>query len=124
MHDATTTENLHASTLKLRFRHCSAEAKAAGITHFERAPSLNDEPLLTSAMAEIVAAHLRSGRAVDSPQYQLNCSGCTNPACRSIVNPAGAYDKLRDTQAACKVPAWPTHEDITALRARGDAPCN
>ena len=34
---------------------CSGAAKAAGITHFARAPSLNDEPLLSTAMAEIVA---------------------------------------------------------------------
>ena len=99
------------------------EAKAAGITHFARAPSLNDEPLLSTALAEIAAEHLAAGAAVASPQYALNCAGCTNPACRTIVNPVAPYAKLRDAAPACKVQGWPTGADVTALRARGDEPC-
>jgi len=70
-------------------------AKEAGIAHFRRAPSLNDEPLLADAMAQLLAKHLKDGE-VCSRQYPLNCAGCTNPLCRSIVNPIKPYAKLRD----------------------------
>ncbi|ETL49064.1 ferrochelatase [Phytophthora nicotianae CJ01A1] len=69
------------------------EAHAAGITNFKRCPSLNDEPLLFKAQADIVKSHLDS-EELHSSAYPLNCAGCTNPMCRSIVNPIKPYKKL------------------------------
>uniref|UniRef100_M4BVJ6 Ferrochelatase, mitochondrial n=1 Tax=Hyaloperonospora arabidopsidis (strain Emoy2) TaxID=559515 RepID=M4BVJ6_HYAAE len=69
------------------------EAKEAGITNFKRCPSLNDEPLLFEAQADIVKQHLDSNE-LHSPTYPLNCARCTNPMCRSIVNPIKPYNKL------------------------------
>lgn len=98
------------------------DAAKAGITHFRRAPSLNDEPLLTDAMADIVAEHLASGQPA-SPAYALNCPGCTNPACRTILNPAAPYTKLREGNDKCVVQGWPTAKDVGDLQARGATPC-
>lgn len=82
------------------------EAEEAGIKMFRRAASLNDEPLLSTAQAELVAEHLRKGD-VSSNQYKLNCPQCTNPACRTIVNPIKPYSKLRDTyDSPSPVPTW------------------
>lgn len=88
------------------------EAEEAGIQHFARAPSLNDEPLLQQAQAEIVKEHLDAGELC-SPLYQLNCAGCTNPACRSMLNPVGGkYSKLRhSTGGASCVEQWPPEGD-------------
>jgi ferrochelatase len=115
-------------------------AREAGIARFERAPSLNGEPLLALAQAQLVEAHLRSGEAAATPAYALNCHGCTNPTCRTILNPAAPYEKLRDgfcaaagaTPAAAgkggkrgaPVPPWPCAGDLDALRARGSTPCD
>lgn len=82
------------------------EAKDVGITMFRRAASLNDEPLLSTAQAELVAQHLESGDLC-SNQYRLNCPACTNPTCRSLVNPVKPYQKLRDTyDTPCTIPTW------------------
>jgi protoporphyrin/coproporphyrin ferrochelatase len=70
------------------------DAEKAGIEQFKRAPSLNDEPLLFDAMAEIAATHLDS-QLPASPQYALNCPQCVNPMCRTIVNPAAPYENMR-----------------------------
>jgi ferrochelatase len=107
-------------------------AKEAGIARFERAPSLNGEPLLALAQAQLVAEHLRSGAPAATPSYALNCHGCTNPACRTILNPVAPYEKLRDgfprgaggKAAAERVPPWPSEADLAAIRARGGAPCD
>ena len=100
--------------------------------HFERAPSLNDSDLLTTAQADLVEAHYASGEAVATPQYGLNCAGCVNPACRSILNPVAPYTKLRDAAAAAAsaagtphqtaLPAWPSAADAAACVARGATP--
>lgn len=71
---------------------------------FARSPSLNDEPLAIQAMAEIVADHLKR-KVVCDPQYGLNCAGCTNPTCRTIINPIGEHNRLRDTGAGLKTPS-------------------
>ena len=77
----------HVETL-VEIDHEFAEvAEKAGITHFVRAPALNDEPLFLDAMADIVHAHLQSG-AVCSTQYGMRCPGCINPHCRNILNPS------------------------------------
>eukprot|EP00937_MAST-01D_sp_MAST-1D-sp2_P008061 g8061.t1 len=81
------------------------EAEEAGIEHWKRAPSLNDEPLLADAFADIVAEHLKSGE-LHTPAYALNCSGCVNPTCRSIMDPAGAapYARMRDVAQGIDTP--------------------
>jgi ferrochelatase len=76
------------------------EAIEAGIEHFARAPSLNEEPLLIEAQAELVAAHLAHGRSVDTKQYQLNCPGCFNQTCRTIVNPVEPFVNMRTAYKA------------------------
>ena len=63
------------------------------LQHFKRCPSLNDEPLLFEAQADIVKRHLDSNE-LHSPTYPLNCARCTNPMCRSILNPIKPYHKL------------------------------
>lgn len=83
------------------------EAEKHGIEMFKRAPSLNDEPLLSTAQAEIVMAHYKSGEA-STKQYAMNCAGCVNPTCRTILNPISSYCKLRDSyEAPSSVPSWP-----------------
>jgi ferrochelatase len=93
-------------------------AHKAGIARFERAPSLNDEPLLATAQAALLREHLDARTAARSPQYALNCAGCTNPACRTILNPAHPYstamDAARGAQAA---DVWPTQADVDRLQA-------
>lgn len=86
-------------------------AAKVGIKHAVRAPSLNDAPGLIQAQAAAVTAHLRE-QQLCSPQYQLNCAGCVNPACRTILNPTGPYAKLRDSYPGqtCSVPRWPPGE--------------
>ncbi len=74
------------SELDLEYGHL---AKEVGITHFVRAPALNDRETFLDAMADIVAEHLESGRP-HSAQYRFTCPGCTNPACRQLPNPVGA----------------------------------
>jgi ferrochelatase len=46
-------------------------------------------------MADIVKDHLDS-ETLHSPAYPLNCPGCTNPTCRSIMSPIKPYTRLRD----------------------------
>lgn len=71
------------------------EAHKAGMTHFKRAPALNDEPLLSEAMADIVSQHMASNE-LHSSAYPLNCPSCVNPDCRMIMNPIKPYVRLRD----------------------------
>ncbi len=105
----------------------------AGITQFERAPSLNGEPLLTKAQTELVLEHLASGQAVASPQYAINCAGCINPACRTMLNPVAPYCKLRDAVspaliaasapgAATVMPVWPSAAESAQIKALGSTP--
>eukprot|EP00457_Paulinella_chromatophora_P007541 gb/GEZN01007564.1/.p1 GENE.gb/GEZN01007564.1/~~gb/GEZN01007564.1/.p1 ORF type:complete len:402 (+),score=52.85 gb/GEZN01007564.1/:47-1252(+) len=66
------------------------DAKKAGITNFIRAPSLNDSDILTTAQAEIVAAHLAKNVPNETRQFDLRCHGCINPdICRTVLNPVG-----------------------------------
>lgn len=74
------------SEIDLEYAHL---AHSVGITHFERAPALNGDPGFQDALADIVLQHMRSGRP-SSTQYQLHCPGCTNPQCRTILNPTQA----------------------------------
>lgn len=114
----------HIETLfeiDIEYAHLAAKH---GITRFERAPALNGEEALQEAGADIVTHHLTD--TSPSPAYALNCPGCTNPACRSIINPApgGAADycKLRDAAGAAApvtglVRRWPSEDDKRDLRA-------
>lgn len=62
-------------------------AHQAGIRNFKRAPAMNGAPGFQRALAEIVLEHFEN-RQNCSPQYPLRCPGCTNPACRQVLNPA------------------------------------
>jgi ferrochelatase len=76
-------------------------AHQLGIKRFHRAQGLNDSPRFVQALAELTASHLDANELC-TPQYPYNCHGCTNPMCRSLPNPG--YAKLRDTNAANKIP--------------------
>jgi ferrochelatase len=78
----------HIETLSELDREYGEVAHQAGITHYRRAPALNDRPRFLDALAEMVRDHLRSGIA-HSTQYPTRCAGCTNPQCRNILNPVG-----------------------------------
>jgi ferrochelatase len=78
----------HIETLSELDREYGEVAHQAGITHYKRAPALNDRPRFLDALAEIVRDHLQSG-AAHSTQYPMRCAGCSNPQCRNILNPAG-----------------------------------
>jgi len=85
-------------------------AKQAGIENFIRAPSLNDEPLFFDALATIVKEHLDSQR-VCSPQYAMTCHQCVTPEwCRTIVNPAQPYQRMKDQQNTSNDQAKPSGE--------------
>ncbi|BGP14263.1 hypothetical protein JCM10213_005845 [Rhodosporidiobolus nylandii] len=56
------------------------EAKELGLTGVKRVESLNDSPYFIRAIADIAAAHLKSGVSV-SPQMLLRCPDCTNEKC-------------------------------------------
>ena len=60
-------------------------ARKVGISHFVRAPALNDLPRFLDAMADLVQQHLAAGRP-HSSQYRFKCPGCTNAACRQLPN--------------------------------------
>ncbi len=76
----------HIETLSELDREYGEVAHHAGITHYKRAPALNDRPLFLDGLARIVKDHLSSG-APYSSQYPVRCAGCTNPQCRNILNP-------------------------------------
>jgi ferrochelatase len=79
----------HIETLSELDREYGHLAESLGITHFRRAPALNDRPTFLDAMARLVLEHLASGQP-HSAQYPLRCAGCINQACRAIVNPIPA----------------------------------
>ena len=89
----------HVETLYEIDREYGHVAAEAGVLQYERSESLNDSTLIADAMAAIVADHLASGR-VCSEEYALNCAHCTNPMCRTILNPIAPYQKLRDRALA------------------------
>ena len=78
----------HIETLSELDREYGEVAHEAGITHYKRAPALNDRPLFLDGLARIVKDHLESGVPY-STQYTTRCAGCTNPQCRNILNPIG-----------------------------------
>lgn len=76
----------HIETLSELDREYGEVAHESGITHYKRAPALNDRPLFLDGLARMVKDHLDSGIA-HSSQYPIRCAGCTNPQCRNILNP-------------------------------------
>ncbi|KAK7475732.1 hypothetical protein BaRGS_00033004 [Batillaria attramentaria] len=58
-------------------QHLGAEV---GVKNIRRAASLNDNPVFIEALADIVKAHLQSGR-VCSKQLGLRCPMCVNKTC-------------------------------------------
>jgi protoporphyrin/coproporphyrin ferrochelatase len=106
----------HVETLFEIDLEYSEVAHKAGISNFLRAPSLNDEPLLTDAMADIVQTHFDKKASVESSQYSLNCARCVNPACRTILNPISPYEKRRDLNT--KKMFWPSENIIQMLKKR------
>ncbi len=82
----------HIETLSELDRDYGHLAQRLGITHYHRAPALNDRPRFLDALAGLVRDHLASGEA-HSIQYRLRCPGCVNPMCRGIVNPVGERRK-------------------------------
>jgi ferrochelatase len=84
----------HIETLSELDREYGEVAHKAGITHYHRAPALNDRPRFLDALAEMVRDHLSSG-AIHSTQYPMRCAGCTNPQCRNILNPVGRAVRSR-----------------------------
>ena len=78
----------HIETLSELDKEYGEVAHQAGITHYRRAPALNDRPRFLDALAEIVRDHLGSGEPYSS-QYPLRCAGCTNSQCRNVLNAVG-----------------------------------
>jgi ferrochelatase len=83
----------HIETLSELDREYGEVAHHAGITHYKRAPALNDRPLFLDGLAQIVRDHLASGES-HSSQYPTRCAGCVNPQCRNILDPVGTLAKM------------------------------
>ena len=88
----------HIETLSELDREYGEVAHEAGITHYKRAPALNDRPLFLDGLARIVKDHLEAGAAYSS-QYPTRCAGCTNPQCRNILNPVGGRVRSQELGA-------------------------
>jgi protoporphyrin/coproporphyrin ferrochelatase len=84
----------HIETLSELDREYGEVAHHAGITHYKRAPALNDRPIFLDGLAQIVKDHLASGSPYSS-QYLTRCAGCTNPQCRNILNPIGSTQQSK-----------------------------
>ncbi|EDV25725.1 uncharacterized protein TRIADDRAFT_50124 [Trichoplax adhaerens] len=73
----------HIETLyELDIEYIDELATKCGIKNIIRAESLNDSPLFISALADIVAKHLKSGQ-LSTRQFALRCPMCVNPICAS-----------------------------------------
>ncbi|KAI8062329.1 ferrochelatase [Gilbertella persicaria] len=70
----------HIETLFELDLEYGSEAKELGLTGFKRVGALNDEPVFTQAMADIVKEHLDKNEIV-SKQWPLRCPGCTSDTC-------------------------------------------
>ncbi|HEX3234763.1 MAG TPA: ferrochelatase [Gemmatimonadales bacterium] len=79
----------HIETLSELDREYGEVAHHSGITHYKRAPALNDRPAFLDALADIVREHLSSGQPYTT-QYTTRCAGCVNPQCRHMLNPVSS----------------------------------
>ena len=78
----------HIETLSELDREYGEVAHQAGITHYRRAPALNERPLFLDALADIVREHLAAGE-VSSTQYPMRCRGLHQPAVPEGAEPRG-----------------------------------
>lgn len=79
----------HIETLSEIDIELAKTAEEVGMKMLRRASSLNDDPLFVSALADIVAEHLKSNE-VASKHFFNKCPGCnvhTPHLCRTVVNP-------------------------------------
>lgn len=90
------------------------EAEEAGIEQFSRAPSLNGSELFQDALADIALTHMQSGELC-TPQYRLNCAGCTNKTCRLIMNPIESPSGAAYTRHYDEVNCVPTPSSVADL---------
>lgn len=81
----------HIETLAEIDQEYAELAHQVGLTGFKRAPALNGSALLQRALAELAAEHLASG-VLATRQYGLRCLGCSNPLCRTVLNPSAARE--------------------------------
>jgi ferrochelatase len=70
----------HIETLFELDHEYGKEAEELGITGWKRVDALNDEPVFTRAMADIVKEHLDKDEVV-SKQWYLRCPGCKFETC-------------------------------------------
>jgi ferrochelatase len=82
----------HIETLSELDQEYGEVAHHAGITHYVRAPALNDREVFLDGLAQIVKDHLTSN-APCSSQYPTRCAGCTNPQCRNILSPVRSVSR-------------------------------
>ena len=82
----------HIETLSELDLEYGEVAHHAGITHYVRAPALNDREVFLDGLAQIVKDHLTSN-APYSSQYPTRCAGCTNPQCRNILSPVESVSR-------------------------------
>jgi ferrochelatase len=82
----------HIETLSELDLEYGEVAHHAGITHYVRAPALNDREVFLDGLARIVKDHL-SSNAPYSTQYPTRCAGCTNPQCRNILSPVSSVSR-------------------------------
>ncbi|GAM27297.1 hypothetical protein SAMD00019534_104720 [Acytostelium subglobosum LB1] len=80
------------SEIDIELKHLAHEN---GMKVFMRSESLNDDPKIIDAMADIVHRHISSGEQVANiKQYSLKCPGCideTGTYCRTIRNPVSCH---------------------------------
>ena len=78
----------HIETLSELDREYGEVAHQVGITHYRRAPALNERPRFLDALVGHRPRAPRARAKSASTQYPLRCPGCTNPQCRNVLNPA------------------------------------
>ncbi|CAO3676205.1 unnamed protein product [Rhizopus stolonifer] len=81
----------HIETLFELDREYAEEAKELGITGWKRVDALNDDPMFTNAMAQIVKEHMDQGKAI-SNQWPLRCPGCKFETCGHSRDFFSKYD--------------------------------
>ncbi|KAI8992269.1 ferrochelatase [Pilobolus umbonatus] len=70
----------HIETLFELDHEYGTEAKELGVTGWKRVDALNDDPIFTQAMADIVKEHIDKNELV-SKQWPLRCPSCTYQSC-------------------------------------------
>lgn len=74
--------NEHIETLhEMDIEFCKDAAKEFGIENIRRSAAPNDHPVFISALADIVASHIKSQQPL-SPKFLTRCPRCMNNNCR------------------------------------------